>query len=274
MRHLTSLILIASFAVIAFALVPRSARKDEVNIPLNWEVADRPVGAAGVVAGTKKRDVAAAKCPMGYYSYAGLNTHIDLTDPTNRFGIAAAITVNEHPPVKGGHIAGWIGVAGYYKNVQIWLQIGFVSESDTESVQNSLKNIVYVENTRPGGKNGKYNITYIDDVPAGTTRSFKILESAKKPNHWVAYMNGKAVSEEIYLPGVHPSGNLVATIENIGMGYSVCNVMSYKFANIQLAHARGGSWKPYTKDEMNELVDDGYRIVGKASAKGFTAKNA
>lgn len=201
--------------------------------------------AASVAHGRSSRSNA---CGAREFSYAGLQSE------TKAHGVGATLVPLETPAVSAGHVGAWIGVGGTDagpKGAAEWIQIGFSAfESDRMSR-------IYYEVTVPGVE-PRY-VELDSSVKPGETHSFKVLETARRKAWWRVWLDGKAVSPAIHLPGSHGAWYPQAVAESWNGAVRACNKFHYRFANVKLAHTDGGGWKPLKRSIA--FHDPGYRLV-------------
>ena len=141
-----------------------------------------------------------------------------------------------------GHVAGWIGVGGPGEGpggTNEWLEIGLsrfpgLTGSD-----------VYYEVALPGRYPAYHEVA--SGLPAGRTVEVSVVEMHDHPDRWRVSLNGRAVSRPIRLPASHGRWTPVATAESWtgGRGHA-CNAFLYRFRRLELAHAAGGGWHPFS----------------------------
>src|SRR2546422_7249363 len=139
------------------------------------------VGASGALA-----------CGTGGYSYAGI------ASSSNAFGIGATVTPLAGFNVLSGHVAGWVGVGGPRQGpngADEWLQMGFSGFPELAG------NDLYYELALPG-KSPTYH-QLANNLPLGKPARIAVLEMHMRPNMWRVWLNGKAASQPIYMPGSH-----------------------------------------------------------------------
>jgi hypothetical protein len=77
-------------------------------------------------------------------------------------------------------------------------------------------------------------------VPAGKPVQVSVLELRNRPNWWRVWLNARAVSKPIRLPGSHDRTTPTATAESWDGGTGgACNDFLYHFTRVQIAHASG-----------------------------------
>lgn len=178
-----------------------------------------------------------AACSSSYgtpgYSYAGVES------ARTAHGIVATVTLTASARVPAGHVAGWVGVgapgAGAGGRDQ-WLQAGLAVLPDTRP-------LVYVEVTDGAGP----RFTLLEaDLPAGASRRLAVLEVAGRPGWWRVWVDGKAVTAPIHLAGSSGRWRPIATAESWSGGEPVCNGFGFRFTDVRVADAPGGSWRALT----------------------------
>jgi len=188
-----------------------------------------------------------AGCGVQSYSYAGVQAN------TTAHGVSATLDPTAPPSVSNGHVGGWIGVGGPGagpNGTAEWLQAGlaaFPGDSEMEA---------YYEVALPGAA-PKY-VELDSSVAAGVSHRFTVLEMAKHKSWWRVWVDGKAVSPPIYLPGSNGAWEPQAIGENWNGEAGACNLYSYRFTNVRLATANGGSWKPLKVNYV--FHDPGYTV--------------
>jgi hypothetical protein len=173
-------------------------------------------------------------CGTGGYTYAGLGAQ------RHAFGIAAVITPLAGFDVRSGHVAGWVGVGGPGQGLggqDEWLQVGF---SGFPGIGGSD---IYYETMRPNGVPTYHQVAA--ELPLGRSARVSVLEMHHRLNYWRVWVNGSAVSKPILLPGSHGRWAPMATAESWdGGGGGGCNGFLYRFRQVSIASAPGGSWVP------------------------------
>jgi hypothetical protein len=153
--------------------------------------------------------------------------------------VGARLTAIGGPQVANGHVAGWVGVGGPRQGPggkDEWIQVGF------SGFEGSSNSDVYYEVTRPGAEPQYFEVEH--NLPPGTSRQLAVLEVADHPNAWRVWVNGRPVSNAIYLPGSHGTWRGIATAESWSTSKTVaCNAFGYRFENIQIAQQAGGAWR-------------------------------
>jgi hypothetical protein len=176
----------------------------------------------------------AATCGSGGYSYAGLAA------PTHAFGIGATVTPLATFSITSGHVAGWVGVGGPGEGPggkDEWIQVGY----------NAIGGIggpnLYYEVTRAGGRPAYHQIAA--NLRVGQPERVAVLEIQGRSNWWRVWVNGKPVTQPIYLPGSHGRWSPIATAESWDGGSGgACNAFLYRFHRVEIARVPGGGWSP------------------------------
>jgi hypothetical protein len=94
-------------------------------------------------------------------------------------------------------------------------------------------------------------------LPAGTKRKVAVAELTGRPGWWRVWVDDKAVSDPVYLPGSHGAWRPLATTETWGAGSRVCNRFRYRFDAVSVA-TRPGGWQRLGRHYT--FQDHGYRI--------------
>jgi len=174
----------------------------------------------------------------------------------------AELTPLASPTVAWGHVAAWIGVGGIAAapgGSNSWLQVGLNNTGlGTDAV--------YYEVARLGGSPTYTQL--LDSVAVGEKHRVAVLEIAGRPGWWRIWLDGKAVSTPIDLPGSHKRWAPMAMTESWNGGHNVCNSFRYGFSALRVAQSPGGSWTSLTDDYP--LVDTGFRLLRTGSG-GFVA---
>jgi hypothetical protein len=187
-------------------------------------------------------------CGASAYSYAGVQSE------TKTHGIGAVLDSLQTPNVSAGHVGAWIGLGGPGegpRGTDEWIQIGFSAFPDDKVSR------IYYEVTVAGSE-PKY-VELDSSVRPGERHSFKVLETASRKDSWRVWLDGKAVSPAIRLPGSHGAWYAQAAAESWNGGVHACNSFHYRFANVRLAYADGGDWRPLR--QTIPFHDPGYRLV-------------
>ncbi len=203
--------------------------------------------AAGVTVSPAR---ASARCGSAGYAYAGLQP------ASAGHGIAAGLTSLATPSVESGHVAGWVGVGGPGEGpggTDEWIQVGLNSLPGTG-------NKLYYEVMRPGGRSSYAEVA--TDVANGRVLRVAVLETSSSAGAWRVWVNGRAVTPAISLPGSHGRLSPMAMGESWGGGRPACNRYKYRFENVSIAGAPGGSW--HAARDVTVLQDPGYRVVRRA----------
>ena len=201
--------------------------------------------AASVADGRSSRSNA---CGVQEYSYAGLQSE------TKAHGVGATLVPLETPAVSAGHVGAWIGVGGPGAGPNgstEWIQIGF-SAFHADALSR-----IYYEVAVPG-EDPRY-VELDAGVKPGEKHRFKVLEMARRKGWWRVWLDGKAVSPAIHLPGSHGAWYSQAVAQSWNGEVNACNKFHYRFSNVRLARSDGGDWKPLKQSIA--FHDPGYRLV-------------
>jgi len=193
-------------------------------------------------------------CGQSGYSYAGVSA------TRAAHGIGAVVTMRSRPVVHNGHVAGWVGVGGGGLGpggTDAWLQVGI-------SAYPGRAPALYVEFARAGETH-----EYVPLGPAATGRAYRlaVLELARRPGWWQAWLDGRAVAAPVFL-GRGVASSPVATAESWDDHTPICNRFDFAFSDVRVAGRRGGSWSPLARAAV--LEDSGYRVV-RRSPSAFRA---
>jgi len=188
--------------------------------------------AAAVLSGS----ATAFACGSNGYSYAGL------VASQRAFGISAMVTSVDDFDILHGHVAGWVGVGGPGEGpggTNEWLEVGL------SRFPGVIGSDVYYEVALPGRFPVYHQIA--SSLPAGKAVEVAVLEMHNRPDRWRVSLNGRLVSRPIRLPGSHDRWTPIATAESWdgGPGHT-CNTFLYDFRRLELAHAAGGGWHPFS----------------------------
>jgi len=187
-------------------------------------------------------------CGASSYAYAGLQAD------RRASGVAATLVPLETPSVSFGHVAGWIGVGGPASGpggTDEWIQVGL------DSIDNDQTSRMYYEVTVAGSR-PKY-VELDPSVPAGEKHHYAVLEMAKHKSWWRVWVDNKAVTAPIHLPGSHGKWSPQAVAENWNGNKGACNAYDYRFANVRLARQPGGVWRSLKSSYL--FHDVGYQVV-------------
>jgi hypothetical protein len=199
---------------------------------------------------------AGTPCGPSGYAYAGIQSL------QNGHGISARVTALGTPAVESGHVAGWVGVGAPGEGPNgsdSWIQVGLNSLPGTG-------NTLYYEVTRPYA--GTQYVEVARNIPTGTALKLAILEVAGRPSSWRVVVNGRSVSPDIELQGSHLRLTPMAMAESWDGGRPACNRYSYRYEQVSLATAPGGSWRAARSTAV--LQDRGYRVA-RVTASSFIA---
>jgi hypothetical protein len=201
--------------------------------------------AASVADGRSSRSNA---CGAREFSYAGLQSG------RKAHGVGATLVPLETPGVSAGHVGAWIGVGGTDsgpRGTAEWIQIGF------SAFPSDRLSRIYYEVTVAGSA-PRY-VELDSSVKPGEKHVFKVLEMARRRAWWRAWLDGKAVSPAVHLPGSHGAWYPQAVAESWNGAVRACNKFHYRFSNVTLAHVDGGGWQPLR--QSISFHDPGYRLV-------------
>ena len=140
-------------------------------------------------------------CGKAGYSYAGFRS------ANAGHGVRATLVPLAQPSVSDGHVAAWVGVGGAGEGPHgsdQWLQVGLAAFNGSGSR-------LYYEVTT-GGAPPRYN-EVVSEIAPGQASRVAVLEMSKRPNWWRVWLNGKAVSRPIHLPGSSGRFHPIATAE-------------------------------------------------------------
>ena len=180
------------------------------------------------------------------YAYAGLRSELVGS------GVRATITALRQPSVSAGHAAGWIGVGGPGAGPNgetMWLQTGVAALPGTPLM-------VYAEITRPGG--APSFVPLRENVAVGESHRLAVLEMNGRPGVWRVWLDGRAVTDPIVLPGSHRRWEPLATAESWNGGVATCNGFGFRFERVGVARSLGGSWQPFVPGYT--FRDRGYEV--------------
>jgi hypothetical protein len=201
--------------------------------------------AASVADGRSTRSNA---CGAREFSYAGLQS------ASKAHGVEATLVPLATPAVSAGHVGAWIGVGGTDSGPggkAEWLQIGYSAFAADRMSR------IYYEVT-VAGSDPRY-VELDSSVKPGEKHRFKVLEMAGRKGWWRVWLDGKAASPAMHLPGSHGAWFPQAAAESWNGGVGACNAFHYRFSNVELAHAEGGAWLPLRRSIS--FHDPGYRLV-------------
>src|SRR5262249_41099871 len=136
----------------------------------------------------------ASACAGQGYSYAGLQA------ADTGYGVAATLTPMRAPNVTDGHVGGWVGVGGTHAGPgggAGGIQGGVAAFSDSDPTRRRL----YYEVTLPGASPRCHELD--PRIRPGDGHRVAVLEMATRQSWWRVWVDGKAVSPPLYLPGSH-----------------------------------------------------------------------
>jgi hypothetical protein len=172
--------------------------------------------------------------------------------------VKATLTALSLPEVAWGHVAGWVGVGGPGmgpNGEDEWIQVGFSGFAGSGTK-------LYYEVTRPGAAPEYFEVE--SEVPVGAARRVAVLEMAFRENWWRVWVDGRPVSQPVFLPGSHGTWTPMATAESWNAGRAACNRFQYRFDGVMVAERPGGAWNRLSPGYTFE--DPGYRVVRREPA--------
>jgi hypothetical protein len=190
---------------------------------------------------------ATAACGLPGYSYAGFQ-HVRA-----EHGVRATLVAIAQPAVESGHVAAFVGVGGPGQGAggtDVWIQVGMSAFRGTGSK-------LYLE-VKQAGSGARYT-ELADGIATGERIQVAVLEMAHRPEWWRVWVNGEAASPPLYLPGSGGRLSPIATSESWDGGRPACNRFAYRFENVGVAAALGGSWTQFVT--AYRIEDPGYRVV-------------
>jgi hypothetical protein len=187
-------------------------------------------------------------CGSSGYTYAGV------FGAERASGVSATLTALSAPQVLGGHVAAWVGVGGPGlgpNGTDAWIQVGLSGFPGT-GVSN-----LYYEVTRPGAAPVYHQVE--TGILPGMTRRVMVAEVRRNPGSWRVWVDGKAVTAPIFLPGSHRAWLPTVTAESWGGGLKpVCNSYSYRFDQVRVVLDIGAGWRKL--ESGTSFQDPGYRL--------------
>jgi hypothetical protein len=170
-------------------------------------------------------------CGRAGYAYAG----VESASPA--YGVGARVTAISQLAVKGGQVAGWVGVGGSNEGpngTDEWIQVGL------SGFPGSPLTNLYYEVKHPGAT--PIYVELESGLPPGASRRVAVLEMAGHRNWWRVWIDGHPASKPVELPGSHGSWRAVATVEDLSVDGAACNSFGYRFDEIVVAKRPGGAW--------------------------------
>lgn len=189
---------------------------------------------------------ARSACGRTAYSYAGF------LSVQRAGGVAATITATSAPRIRSGHVAGWVGFGGPRmgpNGADEWLQVGLAAFP-------GLANTLYYELRLPGEPRARW-VDLKTDVEPGDRYHVAVLET-DRTGWWQVWVDGKAVSDPLHLPGSHgwaPDVN----VESWNGGRGACNSFSYGFSGVTLR--RSGADLDWLFGRGRLIQSPGYVVV-------------
>jgi hypothetical protein len=200
---------------------------------------------------------AGASCGRAGYSYAGFQA----LSPAR--GVRAELVALGRPHVENGHVAAWVGVGGPGQGAggsDAWIQVGLSAFRGTGSR-------LYYETNRPGV--GPRYTEVRSEVPAGARVRMGVVEMVRRPGWWRVWVDGRPVSDPVYLPGSTGRWRPIATAETWDGGSRVCNLFAYSFNRVSVAPDRRHGWRRFAAG--HRFQDPGYRVLTRQRG-GFIAR--
>jgi len=189
------------------------------------------------------------------YAYAGHQAN------AVAHGIRATITALTLPTVTAGHVAAWIGVGGKHagpNGADEWLQTGIAALPGGAP-------LVYAEVQRAGSSPTFLSLR--EKVDVDQPHRLAVLEMQGRPNYWRVWVDGAPATGPVHLAGSTGRWKPMATAESWNGGRSVCNTFSFRFEQVGVAAALGGSWSAFTPGY--HFLDRGYRVRPLHSGPAF-----
>ncbi len=121
-------------------------------------------------------------------------------------------------------------------------------------------NKLYFEVMRPGGHQRYGEST--TGVANRRVLRVAVLETSGHSGVWRIWVNGRPLTGAISLPGSHGRLLPMAMGESWDGGHPACNRYRYRFEDVSIAGAPGGSW--HAASDVTVLQDPGYRVVRRA----------
>ena len=193
---------------------------------------------------------AASACSGGGYGYAGLIG----ADPSR--GVRATVSAVSLPRVDSGHAAAWVGVGGPGAGPDgenEWIQVGLAAYQGS-----SLR--LYYEVMR--GTRRDY-VEVDSNVAAGEGHRVAVTEVGGSPGWWRATVDGRSVTDPVYLAGSHRAWRPVVTAENWRADCEP-NAFRFRFRRVEV---RGGRWSRMLQPFV--LEDGSFRLL--KWSRGFDA---
>ena len=168
------------------------------------------------------------------------------------------------PAVVAGHVGGWVGVGGTEAGpggTAEWLQAGLAAFPGDPTLQ------MYYEVAVPGSR--PQYVELASSVSPGAHHRFTVLETPRA-GWWRVWVDGRPASPPIHLPGSHGTWYPQAMSESWNGGVGACNSYAFRFADVAVATAAGGAWRPMRSG--GEWQDPGFHVRSLASgARSFLA---
>jgi hypothetical protein len=189
---------------------------------------------------------AIATCAQSGYGYAG---HLS-SAPAH--GVAATVRELAAPQVAAGHVAAWVGVGGVGLGPggsNEWIQVGLSAFPGSTTK-------LYYEVAQPNAA-PRYTELEADTSRLGSLR-LAVLEMAGQPDSWRVWVNGRAITPPVRLPGSSGRWRPMATAETWRAAGGTCNRFRFGFTGVKVAAANGGSWRAFVSG--HRFLDAGYQL--------------
>jgi hypothetical protein len=192
-------------------------------------------------------DTSVTTCGSKPYSYAGVQA------ATTARGISATLVAVIPPAVVSGHVGAWIGLGGTRTGpggTPEWIQVGLAAfaSGQTES---------YYEITQVGAEPRFVRL----NANVVAQQHFALVEMMHRPSWWRVWVNSKAVSSPIHLPGSDDTWYPQAVAESWNGTTEACNSYSFRFSSVSLAEGAANrlTWRPVERGYV--FQDAGYRVT-------------
>ena len=116
---------------------------------------------------------------------------------------------------------------------------------------------MYAEVVRAGAAGPKF-ISLLEDVQPRQSHRIGVLELKSRPNWWRVWLDGAPATAPIHLTGSSGRWKPIATAETSSNGKQICNSFAFRFEQVGVATALGGSWQAFTPG--SRFLDRGYRL--------------
>jgi hypothetical protein len=199
-------------------------------------------------------------CGVNAYSYAGIQA------ASTAGGISATLAATTVPAVLNGHVGAWIGLGGTHAGpggTAEWIQAGLAAFT-------SDRTETYYEVTLPGSPT---TFTRLEsNIARDAPQHFAVLEMVHRRSWWRVWVNGKAVTPPIHLPGSNNTWHPQAVAESLDGATGACNSYSYSFSAVSLAEATGNIWTWLPIQHGSMFQNAGYHVTQiSSSPRNFLA---